>query len=68
MSKNAFEFSSFFRVVLIPLAVGVIAGYGFYNYFEGTSTGNILFAGCTILGLLLGIIRAVRVSQKKEKQ
>lgn len=68
MSKNAFEFSSFFRVVLIPLAVGVIAGYGFYNYFEGTSTGNILFASCTILGLLLGILGAVRVSQKKEKK
>lgn len=68
MSKNAFEFSSFFRVVLFPLAVGVIAGYGFYNYFEGTSTGNILFVGCTILGLLLGILRAVRVSQKKEKK
>lgn len=68
MFKNAFEFSSFFLVVLLPLALGVIAGYGFYNYFEGSSTGNILFAGCIILGLLLGIIRAVRVSQKKEKK
>ncbi len=66
MLKNIFEFSPFFRVVLLPLLVGIIVGYGCYNYFEDGPIGNILFAGCTVLGLLTGIFRAMRISQKKD--
>ncbi|MBW8360420.1 MAG: hypothetical protein K0M63_11550 [Weeksellaceae bacterium] len=64
MFTKIIESYSFFKIVLSPLLIGIILGFALYQYFEQDQTGTVLFAVCILLGLIIGIIWAVRVTRK----
>jgi ABC-type transport system involved in cytochrome c biogenesis permease subunit len=64
MFTKFIESYSFFKIVLSPLLIGSIVGFALYQYFEQDQTGAVLFGVCILLGLIIGIIWAVRVTRK----
>ena len=52
------------RIVLSPLAIGVIVGFIVSKGFAGTS-GITIGVGCALIGLIIGIIWAERVRKRE---
>ena len=52
------------RIVLSPLAIGVIVGFIVSKCFAGTS-GIIIGVGCALIGLIIGILWAERVRKRE---